>query len=206
MATPSQIMNRRLRDPSRLELVPLEQDPRYVKVSEELHALEDRNRKAEHRLRVARARQRGESPSRSFEDRAQALLKGGHVAVSPPESEAAAAREEMDILGRAIVAKREELAQVRDLASREACERFEEINVEALLTAHEALSGLFQALEVSRVIRGRLAGAGYTINESALSVPRFLGAAAIGAAGDPAAQSMSAAGRFREWLRSRNLL
>ena len=62
----------------------------------------------------------------------------------------------MDILGRAIVAKREELAQVRDLASREACERFEEINVEALLTAHEALSGLFQALEVSRVIRGRL--------------------------------------------------
>lgn len=206
MATPARIMNRRLRDPGRIEILPLEQDPRYAKVADELRALEERLRESEHTVQVARARLRGETPSRPIADRAAALLKGGRVTLMPPEASLAAAKEEIEILSRAISAKREELAQVREALSFEACEMFESINAEALLAAHESLAGLHQALDVTRVIRGRLIGAGYVLNEHALSVPRFLGAEAIGAAGDPAAQSMSAAGRFREWLQKRNIL
>ena len=206
MATPLRVMNRRLRDPARIELTPLDQDPRYIKVVEELRALEERAKQSEHTLEVARARMRGETPSRPAAERAAALVSGGRVTTTAPETMAAAAKEELTILGPAIVTKRSELAQVRDALSFEACQVFEAVNAEALVAAHEALGALHQALDVTRVVRGRLIGGGYVLNESALSIPSFIGAATIGSAGDPEAQSMSAAGRFRDWLKKRGLL
>lgn len=199
-------MTRRLRDPAQTDLAPLEQDSRYSKVREELTALEKRYAESEKRLQVAKARGRGQAPTRTLAERATALLKGGTIVSLPPASEAEAASEELDILAKAIVTKREQLAALASEISFEVCQRFAAQNAEALRAALQAVTDLYQALEVTRVIRGRLIGAGYQLNESAIAVPRFISADVFSALGDPERHSNTPAGRFRDWLSERGII
>jgi hypothetical protein len=196
MSTPARIM-KRLRDPAQVDLQRLEADPRIQAEREKLTALEKRYAESEKRRKVALARGRGQQPTRSNVDRAKALVSGGQIVSLPPAGERDAADEELAILTTAIVHKREELAQLAGQISAETCQRFAAQNAEGLRAALEAVTALHQALEVGRVIRGRLVGAGYTINAAALPTHLFPAAAVLG---DPDRVGMTPSALFKTWL------
>lgn len=202
MATPVRQMTRRLRDPAQVDLAPLEQHPRFRAMREELSAIERRIAEAEHRQAVARARARGQQPTRPVEQRAEDLVGGGRVVVMPPAAESEAAEEELRILHAARCAKNEQLQALRSEISFEACRRFAPAHAEALRAALDASRQLHEALEVARTIRGRLAGAGYGLNDAALPVHMFPAGAAVG---DPERFGTPAA-RFKSWLRERGII
>lgn len=194
---------KRLRDPAQVDLQPLEADPRYRQVRDELTALEKRHAESEQRRKVANARARGQQPNRSLAERAKALVSGGQVVSASPAGEIEAATEEMSILTNAIVRKRMELASMREEISAVVCERFADQNAEALRAALSAATALHLALEVGRTIRGRIVGSGYMINETKLAVHYFPAAAALG---DPDRAGLTAASLFKDWLRTRGII
>jgi hypothetical protein len=206
MATPARQLTRRLRDPAQVDLQPLEADPRYRKLRDELDQVEKRIALAERRRKIALARSRGQESTRSVAERAESLLAGGQVVVLPPATEIEAANEERSILAQARRAKCEEIEQLRSEISFEACQRFAPVIEDALRATLSALAELHQALDVQRVIRSRLIGSGYQLNESGLPTAQFLGAAALSAPGDPDAHSMSPAGRLRDWMAAKGLI
>jgi hypothetical protein len=212
-------MAKRQRDPAAIELPPIDQDARFAKVLGEIRALEERHAAADRRKKVAQARLRGEEPTRSFAERAAALLKGGQVAAVPAEAEYAAANEELEILWRTLTAKRGELEQVRAELSLAACSLFAPSLEDSYRGVLEALGALHNNLEVGRVIAGRIVGAGYLVTEWSLPIPRPmpLGNGNWSTArssdlnifalpGDPEGHSHTAAGRFKDWLRDRGIL
>ncbi|HJS88697.1 MAG TPA: hypothetical protein VJ738_01890 [Steroidobacteraceae bacterium] len=203
MATSPKQMARRLRDPTHIDLQPLEQDPRYIKVRQELDAIKARIELSERRRKIAEARNRGAQPTRSVESRAQDLVAGGQVVVLPPAAELEAADEELLILHKARCSKNEELDRVRSEISFEICQQFAPLNADAMRHALDAAAALFQALEAARVIRGRLIGAGYQVNETALPVHHFPAAAALG---DPDRGGATPAGMFKAWMRDKGLI
>jgi hypothetical protein len=152
-----------LRDPADMPLPKLDDDARYRAAAEELAALDRRFAEAEQRERVAKARQRGQQPSRPLLDRAKDLLAGGRIVNSSPADELDAAFEEQLILRKAINEKREKLTALRGELSFAVCKKFALLNADALRNAFEATVALFEALEANRVLRGRLIGSGYTI-------------------------------------------
>lgn len=202
MSVPAKIM-KRLKDPAQIELQPLEADPRYQRAREELVALESRYRDSERRRDIALARARGQQPTRSALDRAKALVDGGQVIILPPAAELEASDEELFLLTGAIVRKREQLAEIAAEASFEVCQRFAAQNAEALRAALDAATALFYALEAARLIRGRIVGAGFSINESALPIHNFPVAAAVG---DPDRVGMTAAALFKQWLQEKGII
>jgi hypothetical protein len=191
-----------LLDPVELPLQPLSEHPRYKAAAAELAKLQRRCEQAEHRKRVAEARRRGQAPTRTLADRAKALLDGGRVSAAPPDAEIIAAFEEMEILLRAIFAQRESMELLAGELSAEACRRFRQLSDDAHRAALAAAQDLFDALEVARVARGRLVGAGYSLNTAALPYHTFSAAAALG---DPA-RCETAAGLFRQWLTTSGIL
>ena len=186
-----------LRDPAMIELKPLAADPRYAKEVETLAALEKRFAQSEQRKRVAEARLRGQQPTSSLTDRAKALVAGGQIVNLPADAELAAAEEERRVLNAAIIAQREKLAAVASEISHEVCGRFATANAEALRNALAAVTDLWQALEVGRVIRGRLIGAGYSISEAALPIEQFPAGAALG---DPERVGLTPSALFKQRL------
>lgn len=202
MSVPAKIV-KRLRDPAQTDLQPRDADPRYQRVRDELTALEKRRAESEKRRKIAQARNRGQQPTRSLSDRALSLVNGGQISSLPPASELEAADEELRILSGAIVQKREELAAVAAELSFEACQKFSTQNAEALRAALQAATELHQALEFCRLIRGRLIGMGYGINDSALPTHWFPAAAVLG---DPDRVGMTPANKFKQWLKDRGIL
>jgi hypothetical protein len=209
-----------VKDPTEIELTPLAQHPRYVAALKDLRELEQRLAQAEQRQRVAEARRRGQKPTASLADRAKALVAGGHVPAGDPGDEIGAALEERNILHPAIVTKREELQTLAAELSFEVCKEFAPHAADALRAALAAADQLFAALEAGRVLRGRIIGAGFSINENALPVHPFSEAAVLGDSrlnGIPGSvingvvvpgQSLShtPAFRFRCWLRSKGII
>lgn len=195
-------MTRKLRDPAQIELQPLEHDPRYRKASEELVDIEKRFAKSEDRIRLAKAKSRGQSPTRPILERARDLLAGGEIVELPTAGEISSAQEELSILNAARLAKYEELQRISGEISEEVCRRFAPTMEDSLRATLEALTALHSALEVQRVIYGRIMGGGYVINEFALPLAVF---GAFGGPGDPEAHSNTPAGRFRDLLREKGL-
>jgi hypothetical protein len=194
---------RPLRDPAETELPKLADDPRYKAVANELAALETRFDQAKRREDVAKARRRGQQPTRSIAARAKDLLAGGTIIGSSPESELEAAFEEQLVLRKAIDKTREALERIAGEISFDVCKQFASLNAEALRNALEAATGLHEALEVTRVIRARLIAAGYQPNEAALPTHWFPAGAALG---DPARVGMTPAAIFKQWLIERGIL
>ncbi|HVW69193.1 MAG TPA: hypothetical protein VHB68_09470 [Steroidobacteraceae bacterium] len=196
-------MTKRLRDPTTIDLQPLEADPRHQTIRAELTALETRYREALQRLAVAQARARGQQPTRSVLDRAKALVAGGQIISLAPGAEIEAATDEMSVLAVAIVQKREQLSALAAEISFEVCQRFAVQNAEALRAALDAVTALHQALEVGRTIRGQLIGAGYSLNDAALPTNMFPAAAVLG---DPERVGMTPAALFKHWLADRGII
>jgi hypothetical protein len=192
-----------LRDPAEMKLERLDAHPRYQAAQTELAALEHRFQEAQQRERVALARRRGQQSTTNPADRARALLAGGTVASSSPAAELEAAEEEQLILKKAIFAAREKLNAIAGELSFEACKRFAEANADALRNALEAATQLHGALEVARVIRARLIGAGYEINTAAIAVHMFPAGAALG---DPDRAGQSPAATFKTWLSEKGII
>jgi hypothetical protein len=192
-----------LKDPSEVELERIDQDPRYKAVAAEYGAIEARLAEAERRQRIAQARSRGQQSTTSFLDRAAALISGGQVIAATPRAELEASGEEIEILYRALGAKREELDTVGGEISFEACSRFAPMNAAALVNALEAATELHQALEVARVIRARLITGGYQLNATALPTHWFPTGAAVG---DPDRVGQTPAAMFKTWLRDNGII
>jgi hypothetical protein len=193
-----------LRDPAEVPLERLEEHPRYKAAHAELVALERRFAEAEQRERVALARRRGQRPTTSTAERVKSLLAGGSVMSASPQGELEAAEEEQHVLRSAIFSAREKLDAIAGEISREVGARFSAMNGEALRAALEAAAQLHIALHANRVLRGRLIGAGYSVNESVLPTHFFPAGAAVG---DPAAPGMSSpASVFRQWLIEREII
>jgi hypothetical protein len=192
-----------LRDPVEVDIPILAANPRHKVVADEVAALEARFAEAERRYRVARARARGQgSPTRSIAERAKDLMAGGTVISSTPAAELAAAEEEMTILRQAIFAARDRLNAIAGEISREVCKRLAPLNREALLNALAAAEGLSEALEANRVLRGRLIGAGYEINECELPTNHFPCAVVLGSPDDV---GRSPAWFFKKWLTDKGI-
>ena len=202
MSVPARIM-KRLKDPAQVDLQPLEADPRYQRLRAELTALEKRYAESEKRRNLALARARGQQSTRPVVERAKALVSGGQIVSLPPAGEREAADEELSILTVAIVTRRQELAQLAEQISAEVCQRFAAQNAESLRAALEAATALHQALEVGRTIRGRLIGAGYTLNAAALPTHLFPAAAVLG---DPDRVGLTPAALFKHWLADNGII
>ena len=202
-ATATRMNRQPLRDPGEIKLDPLDRHPRFKTLREELAQIEQRMLQADRRQEIARARQRGQDPPRSAEQRAQDLLAGGSIVILPPDAELAAAAEELAILNRARIAKLGQLEQLRGELSSEACAKFARLNADALLAVLAALEDLHTVLEVGRAIRGRLYGMGYLVNTAALPVHLLPEQALLG---DPQPGGLGAAARFRQWLATVGIL
>jgi hypothetical protein len=185
-----------LLDPAELPLQRLDEHPRYKAAAAELAKLKGRYEQAEQRQRVAQARARGQKPTGNVTDRAAALVAGGRVNAAPPDAEFSAATEEKQILLTAIFAQREAMEVIAGELSAEVCRRMRPLSDDAHRAALAAVEDLFAALEVARIARGRLIGAGYSLNTSAMPYHTFATAAALG---DPT-RSETPAGLFRQWL------
>jgi hypothetical protein len=192
-----------LSDPAEAKLERLDAHPKYIAAHAELAALERRFAEAQQRERVAAARSRGQAPTRSIAERAQALVAGGQVTSLSPAAEREAAHEEMTILRHAIFAARERLDAVAGEISQEVCSRFAVMNADALRNALAAATALHEALQANRILRARLITSGYQINEAVMPSHWFPAAAAVG---DPAAVGMTPAAQFRSWLIERKIL
>jgi hypothetical protein len=196
-------MKQPLRDPLEMTLPRIEENPRYAAVAAEISAIQARMKQAEQRERVAGARQRGQQPTRSLVERAADLLKGGTVVSSEPTGELEAAQQEQFILRKAEFAARDRLDAVVGELSHEACLKFAGLNADALRAALAAATDLHLSLEVARLIRGKLLGSGYWINDAALPTHMFPVAAAVG---DPNRVGASPAALFKQWLRDRGVI
>jgi len=192
-----------LRDPAEIKIERIEEHPKYQAAQDEFAALERRFEEAQRRERVALARQRGQLSTVSPADRARALVAGGAITSSSPVAELEAAREEMVILRQAMFAARDKLDAIAGEISREVCERFAAMNAEAMRAALEAATALHTALEANRILRGRLIGAGYSLNESVLPTHMFPAGAVLG---DPDRVGMTPAAMFKQWLRDKELI
>ena len=192
-----------LRDPAQVPLATLAEQPKYQALRAELAAIEQRLGLAEQRRKVALARARGQQPTRSAAQRAEDLVAGGTVMVLSPAAELEAAEEELGILHKARIAKNEQLQALAGELSAEACKQFAAQHAEALRAAAAAATALHDSLEVARVIRGRLIGAGYQLNEAAMPVHMFPAAAALG---DPERVGMTPAAQFKSWLTDKGIL
>jgi hypothetical protein len=186
-----------LRDPAEIELPPPSSDPGYAAVAAERAKLVARRAEAEQRERVAKARLRGQAPTVPAAERAQSLVAGASIVSTPAAAELEAAREEQRILHEAILLQNARLDQILAELSFQACKGFAPAMAEALRAALAAASQLHQALEVARVIRARLVGAGYLLNESALPLHLFPAGAALG---NPDVVDGLPASRFKRWL------
>jgi hypothetical protein len=175
----------------------MEEHPKYKAAHAEIVALEHRFEEAQRRERVAKARARGQAPTRSIVDRAKDLLAGGTIVNASAEAELAASGEEQFILRKAIFAARDRLDQIAGEISFELCKQLAPLNADALRNALAAATELHQALEVARVIRGRLIAGGYQLNAEALPTHWFPAGAALG---DPDRVGMTPAAMFKQWL------
>ncbi len=204
MATAARQMAKQLRNPAIIELTPLTEHPRMRPLLDREAANNKRTAQATHREKVALARLRGDArPSRPAEMRAADLEAGGSVTILPPDAELAAAREELTILNAGRIDILQQIERLKSELSFEACQQFAPMNADALRQALDSATSLFQALEAARVIRGRLLGAGYQLNETALPVHQFPAGAALG---DPERRSLTPAGMFRDWLAERGII
>ena len=193
-----------LRDPAEVRLEPLEKDPKYAAAQRELAAIDERIAEADHRRNVARARTRGQKPTRSVLERAKALVAGGQVVASTPEAELSAAEEELAILTAARMKLFEQLEQIRGELGYAANLAFAQIDAEAARQILAAMGAIFDSLEAMRVARGRLHGGGYGVSETAL-VPLYLPAIALASQfGDPG-RSGTLAWNFRQQLEQRGI-
>lgn len=194
---------RPMKDPAEIPLPPIADNPKFQAASAELEKIQQRIAEATRRREVAQARLGGQKPTTSMADRAKALVQGGSIVSLPAEAEWVGATEELDVLNAARIAQCEKLAAVVGEISSEACKRFAALNADAMRSALEAASALFQSLEVSRVIRGRLIAGGYLLNETALPVHNFPAAAALG---DPDRVGMTQANHFKQWLQTKGII
>jgi hypothetical protein len=210
-----------LRDPGETHLQPLDEHPRMLAARAGLQKLESRLKQAERRQRVAEAQLRGQTPTVPITERAEKLLAGGTVAAYAPAGEKEAALQERDILQHAIVAKRGEIEALRGELSFEVCKQFAPLAEDALRAALDAVDRLFLALDTGRLIRGKIHGAGYALNENALPMYQFDDAAVLGDSrrtgidGEEISPgvftpgrdlSCTPAARFRAWLRNKGLI
>jgi hypothetical protein len=192
-----------LLDPAEVKLERLKQHPKYRAAHAELAALERRFDEAQQRERVAIARARGQRPTTSTAERVRRLVAGGSIASSSTTGELEAAAEEMVILRQAMFAAREKLDAIAGEISREVCQRFVAMHRAALVAALDAATHLHTALHANRILRGRLIGAGYSVNESVLPTHLFPAGSAVG---DPAAVGMSPAALFKAWLEEKGII
>ena len=192
-----------LRDPAEVPLPPLAADPRYRAAREELAALERRFEAAEKRELIAKARQRGQQPTRPAVDRARDLVAGGAVIASTPQAELEAAAEEQTILRAAIAAQQDKLNAIAGEISLEVCKQLAPLAADALRNALDAATALHQALEAGRVLRSRLITGGYQVNETTLPVHVFPHGAQLG---DPDRIGLTPAALFKTWLRDRGIV
>jgi hypothetical protein len=212
---------RPLRDPTEVELQPMQDNPRYAAKFAELQALEARLKQSEHRQRVGEALRRGQKATVSVAERAKELLAGGQVVATTAPAEIEAALEERSILQQAIFEKRGELQALAAELSFEACKQFAPLAEDGLRSVLAAIDQLYVALEVGRQIRGKLAGAGYTLNENVLPIYQFADAAVLGdsrlsgISGKEISPGVFTPGRdlsctpafrFRAWLRQRGII
>lgn len=190
-------------DPAEIPLKAASEHPRYRALAGEIEQFEKRLRQAEQREAVAEARSRGQEPTVSLADRAKALLAGGSVMVNAPAAELAAAREERQVLHRAIIAKREELEAVKgELATAEAYPAFLPTMEDACRMVDAALEALFTGLEIGRVCRARLLAGGYPLLDASLPIHMLPAAAVLG---NPR-QSGTIASNYRQWCRARGIV
>lgn len=202
MRAVSMKLPRLLKDPAEFDLQKLDQDPRYIAKCEELAAIERRIAESEHRARVGKARQRGQQPTVSVLERAEALVAGGRVQNMSPGAEIDAAHEELHALHAARLHKTEELEALRGEISFEICESFRPDAENALRNALEACEQLHRALWAGAVLRGRIQGAGYQLLDGVLPVHQLPLGQQLG---NPR-QSGTPAGQFRDFLISKGVI
>jgi hypothetical protein len=192
-----------LRDPAAIEITRLDSHPGYIAKREELAAIERRIAESEHRAKVGNARARGQRPTKTIQEQAQALIAGGRVSLAPAAEEIGAAGEELYILHTARFEKVAELEALAGELSNEVCTQHAPLAENSLRAALAAAEQLFNALEAGRILRGKIIGAGYALNSTSLPIHMFPVASMIGdsrvGAGTPAAQ-------LREWLIARGII
>lgn len=193
----------KLRDPAQVELQPINQHPRMRELLDRQARLRTRTEQAENRQKTAVARIRGTAQTlRPPEMRAADLVAGGSVQIHPAEAELIAAQEELEILNAGRLKILEDIETVKGELSRETCRQFASVNAEGLRQALSAVEALHEALESLRVMRGKLMGAGFSINETELPINVFPHGAALGdpnRAGTPAYS-------FKVWLKQKKII
>jgi hypothetical protein len=189
-------------DSAEIKVPELRENPRYKAAAKELADLMDRRDKSVRRQRIAVARSRGQKPTGTILDRAQALVKGGEIAGFTPATETEAALEEQKILTLAICEAQEKLDAIVGEITFEVCARYADKNAENLRAALEHAAALYKALHNNSVLRGKLIGAGYAVSDPALPINLFPAGFALGNPDDES----TPAGQFKSWLRVRKIL
>jgi hypothetical protein len=191
-----------IKDPAEIPLTPLDEIPQYRAITGELARIDRRYKQAQRREEIAKARFRGERPTTSESDQAEALKAGGTVVNLPAEAELAGARREQEILNKDRIQETEKLTALLGEISHGDCKLFAAISADANRLVLEGLTLLFRGFEIGRVIHARLTTAGRHYNEHALPLPRFGQAETLG---DPD-QPGTLACRYKEWMRVKGLL
>jgi hypothetical protein len=178
-------------------LRPLADNPEFIAIAEKIATYRARQADAKTRFERARHASSLPKPTRTPQERAELLARGGTIPSADPQSEMKAAEEEQRILASAICELKIAQDEIASRASYEASMQFRDRHIAALRQLDAALASTHAAIVELVHIDQRLREAGYVPNSSAL--PTHLPPSAW-RTGDPDRAGTEAWG-LRQWLR-----